>query len=263
MPLTFTDQMNRPVPLDAPPQRIVSLVPSQTELLYDLGLDEQVVGITKFCVHPKRWFRTKQRIGGTKQVHLDRMAQLQPDLIIGNKEENTREDITALAGQWPVWMSDIYHLSDALDMIRKLGQVCDRTSRAHELAGQIQAAFRQIPTPSSPRPRVLYLIWRKPYMAVAKNTFIDDMLTQAGFSNALSDQERYPELTEQDIHTIAPDCVFLSSEPYPFRQKHLNELQALCPQAALHLVDGELFSWYGSRLLRAPAYFRQLRQAVG
>lgn len=262
MSTTFVDQMHRTLHLNRPPQRIVSLVPSQTELLYDLGLDEQVVGITKFCVHPEHWFRSKQRVGGTKQVHLDRVADLQPDLVIGNKEENTREDIEALAARWPVWMSDIYLLADALDMIRKLGQVCARTSRANNLADRIQAAFRQIPPADAEPPRVLYLIWRKPYMAVAKNTFIDAMLTQAGYRNALPEETRYPALTAEELQAARPDCLFLSSEPYPFQEKHLAELQDLCPDTSIHLVDGELFSWYGSRLLQAPAYFRQLRKAT-
>jgi len=260
--MTVTDQMQRTVQLNHPPQRIVSLVPSQTELLHHLGLEQEVVGITKFCVHPEHWFRHKTRVGGTKKVHLDRITELQPDLIIGNKEENTRDEIEALARRWPVWMSDIHTLEDALEMIRKVGQICRRPESASNLAERIQDAFRQIPSPDPAPGRVLYLIWRKPYMAVAKNTFIDEMLLQAGFRNALTDRTRYPELTASDLQKVNPDHIFLSSEPYPFREKHFAELKELCPRASIHLVDGEVFSWYGSRLLQAPAYFRELRKTT-
>src|SRR5579872_378234 len=109
---SFTDQLGRTITLDQPPVRIISLVPSQTELLYDLDAD--VVGITKFCVHPSAWFREKPRIGGTKNIHPDRIAALRPDLIIANKEENDRGQIEALAAQYPVWVSDIHNLTDAL-----------------------------------------------------------------------------------------------------------------------------------------------------
>lgn len=260
--MTVTDQMERTLHLNHPPQRIVSLVPSQTELLYDLGLDEQVVGLTTFCIHPDHWFRHKKRVGGTKKIHIDRIADLGPDLIIGNKEENTKTDIETLASHWPVWMSDIHTLPDALDMIKKVGQVCHRPRQARALSDRIQEAFRQIPPAADRPPRVLYLIWRKPYMAVARNTFIDDMLTQAGFRNALSGQERYPELTEENIQQANPDAIFLSSEPYPFREKHIETLTQICPTASIHLVNGELFSWYGSRLQYAPPYFCELRKSI-
>lgn len=256
---TFTDQMGRQVKLAWPPRRIVSLVPSQTELLHSLGLEQEVVGITKFCVHPEGWRKHKQVIGGTKTPRLEAIRALQPDLIIGNKEENEQSSIEALVQEFSVWMSDIYTLADALQMMRMLGELTDREVKAHELSSTIHQGFLSLPR-LAVSPKVLYLIWRKPWMAVGAHTFIHQMLERCGFINAIADQSRYPALSEEDLQALQPEVVFLSSEPYPFRKKHLAELQALLPQAKLLLVDGELFSWYGSRLLQAPAYFREVQR---
>ncbi|MCB0611080.1 MAG: ABC transporter substrate-binding protein [Lewinella sp.] len=258
----FTDQMGRRIPIPERPERIVSLVPSQTELLADLGLDDEVAGITKFCIHPERWFRSKRRIGGTKQLHLDRIAELDPDLIIGNKEENDREQIEALMGKYPVWMSDIRRLPDALNMIRSIGAITGREAEALDLAGRIGEAFARLDFPEFNRMKVAYLIWRSPFMAAAADTFIDEMLRLAGFDNAFKNRMRYPEISGTDLQDAAPDAVFLSSEPYPFREKHFEEIRDHCPGASLLLVDGEYFSWYGSRLLGAPAYFNGIRKKL-
>src|SRR5690606_18297650 len=138
---TVTDQMRRTVEVPALSRRIISLVPSQTELLFDLGLGDRVVGITKFCIHPDAWFRSKPRVGGTKQVDLDKVRALRPDLIIGNKEENARADIEALEQEFPVWMSDVRDLNDALDMIRGLGALTDTSRKAEAIAAEIDAGF--------------------------------------------------------------------------------------------------------------------------
>jgi len=260
---SFTDQLSRTITLDHPahrPLRIISLVPSQTELLYALGLDTEVVGITKFCIHPDHWFRTKPRIGGTKDVSPEKIAELQPDLIIANKEENVREQIESLATRYPVWVSDIHDLTDALAMIRCLGDIIDRHAQAQAIAGQIQKDFAAL-APVHPSPRTAYLIWRtdKPlsYMAAGRGTFIDDMLHRCGLINVI-DQPRYPVTDPAALATSGCNLILLSSEPYPFRDKHREELQALVPHATIRLVDGEMFSWYGSRLLQAPTYFRTL-----
>src|SRR6185437_6810940 len=134
MKKAFTDMMGNKVVLNYPPRRIISLVPSQTELLYDLGLDGTVVGITKFCVHPNEWFRNKKRVGGTKTLHLNIIEELQPDLIIANKEENTREQIETLSTAYPVWVSNIQTISDGLDMIRKVGELVGKSTEAALLA---------------------------------------------------------------------------------------------------------------------------------
>ncbi len=237
--------------------RIVSLVPSQTELLADLGLSERIVGITKFCVHPPEIRRTAIVVGGTKQVDFDKIAALKPDLIIGNKEENDQVIIKRLAVLYPVWLSDISNLPEALDMIRNVGLLTDTTPAATALARQIATSFADINTPPT-QESVAYLIWRKPYMAAASGTFIDDMLTRAGFRNALVHLSRYPEITPAQLATAAPHRILLSSEPYPFAEKHFAEFQQLCPAARIQVVDGELFSWYGSRLRHTATYLQSL-----
>lgn len=261
----FTDQLNRKIELTTPPQRIVSLVPSQTELLYDLGLRDEVVGITKFCIHPDEWFRTKTRVGGTKKIDFDTIKNLAPDLIIGNKEENEQQQIEQLIPHYPVWMSDIHTLKEALDMITRIGALVGKQQQAVNLKLQIEAAFRNLQLVVSNRtnkpPSVAYLIWKHPYMAAGKNTFINDMLQHCGFQNVFGNSStRYPEIEPEDLTETQPDIILLSSEPYPFKQKHIEEFQQLCPQAKVIIADGEMFSWYGSRLLYAPAYFEKFIQ---
>ena len=264
MQRTFTDQMLREITVEHPPRRIISLVPSQTELLHALGLGEEVVGITKFCVHPEAWYRNKTRVGGTKQAKLEKVAALEPDLIIGNKEENTREDIEILAAQFPVWMSDIHHLSDALGMIRSAGQLVGREAEGEGLAAEIERRFERLERELSDKApiRTAYLIWRKPYMLAASDTFINAMLQQAGLANVFAHRSRYPEVSLEDLARANPQAILLSSEPYPFRERHLEEFSQACPQSRVQLVDGEMFSWYGSRSLEASGYFRGLRREL-
>ncbi len=255
------DQMGRRVAVPASPQRIVSLVPSQTELLFDLGLGARVVGVTKFCIHPAKARQRSAIVGGTKNFDFEKIAALQPDLIIGNKEENYQAGIEQLAATFPVWMSDIGRLAEALDMIRRVGAITGVEARAAMLAADIAAAFGALPAGAEAGPTVAYFIWRKPYMVAATGTFIDEMLRCGGFRNAFAGLGRYPEITAAQLAAAAPARVFLSSEPYPFKARHLAEFQAICPAARVEVVDGELFSWYGSRLLKTAEYLRQLRQA--
>lgn len=256
-PLTVTDQMGRQVAVPFPPRRIVSLVPSQTELLFELGLGERVVGVTKFCTHPTEARQQAAVIGGTKNFDFEQITSLQPDLIIGNKEENYQQGIEQLMAQFPVWMSDISNLEQALDMIRRVGFIGGRKEAAETMAAQIAASFQQLPQPAELVPAA-YLIWRKPYMVAATGTFIDEMLRRAGFRNVFGHLARYPEITPEQLQTAAPRQILLSSEPYPFADKHMAEFQAICPQTEIRIVDGELFSWYGSRLLQSAAYLRML-----
>lgn len=244
------------------PERIISLVPSQTELLYDLGLDSEVVGITKFCVHPEKWFRAKTRVGGTKTLHIDQIKALHPDLIIANKEENTREQIEALQAFTEVYVSDILHIPDALQMIRTVGALTGKSEAAVKMAEAISIRFDELKKISSVPKRVAYLIWKDPFMAVGKDTFIHDMLEVSGWNNVFEDQSRYPETTVEDIRRRNPELVLLSSEPYPFGKKHLAELQAVLPTSRLMLVDGEMFSWYGSRMLKAAGYIEKIIRSM-
>lgn len=245
------------------PQRIISVVPSQTELLFDLGLADEVVGITKFCIHPAHKVRGKVIVGGTKTLHSDRIHALRPDLILANKEENTREQIEELQRHYPVHVTDVVTLPDALAMIREVGALVGKGEQAEEMVVQIA---QTLPIRSSEEVpaglRVAYFIWRKPYMVAAGDTFIHAMLDAAGFQNAFAGQSRYPEVSPDDLRATQPDLIFLSSEPYPFSRKHVAELEVICPSARVLVVDGEVFSWYGSRLLRAGDYFRNLHNEI-
>jgi ABC-type Fe3+-hydroxamate transport system substrate-binding protein len=260
-PITLQDQMGNHITLEQMPKHIISLVPSQTELLFDLGLGDRIVGVTKFCIHPKDQVNQKAIIGGTKNFKFDVIDQLQPDLIIGNKEENYQEGIAQLQQKHPVWMSDIYILSDALDMIKQIGELTGTEAKASEIRHRIKTGFEQL-QPSEPSIKTAYFIWRKPYMAVASNNIIDHILQRCGFENIFAHLSRYPEITTAQLQEANPQLILLSSEPYPFKEKHVAEFQALCPEAVIKVVDGEMFSWYGSRLLHAPAYLKQIIKEV-
>lgn len=257
----YVDHIGNTIEIENTPKRIVSLVPSQTELLYDLGLEEEVVGITKFCIHPNHWFRTKKRIGGTKNVHTDWVAELKPDLIIANKEENVQEQVNELRNIAPVWTSEISCLASAVRMIRDIGIITNKSERALQIANEIESLFNKIQIPEK-KLSVLYLIWREPYMVAGEDTFIHQMLGYCGCKNVVEHINRYPTLSANEIQLLNPAVVMLSSEPYPFKEKHILELQDLLPNSKLLLVDGELFSWYGSRLLKSPTYLKELQTTL-
>jgi ABC-type Fe3+-hydroxamate transport system substrate-binding protein len=260
---SFTDQIGNSISLQSFPKRIISLVPSQTELLYTLQLNEEVVGITKFCVHPEIWFRTKTRVGGTKDVKFDVIEQLQPDLILANKEENVKEQIEYLSKKFPVWISDVDDVKSACDMISHIGLMTGKNVIASSLIAMITEGFSGLKSfVSSTKIPVGYLIWKDPFMSVGGDTFINNMLNACGFENVFASRKRYPEITIEDIKQSECKVLFLSSEPYPFKQKHIDELQKELPDVVIKLVDGEMFSWYGSRMLPAIDYFKKLIQEV-
>ena len=258
--LLVTDQMNNLVRIPQNPSRIISLVPSQTELLFYLGLSDKVVGITKFCIHPKAEVKGKTLVGGTKNFNFDTIHQLQPDLIIGNKEENYPEGIKMLRQHYPVWMSDINTLTDAWEMIGRVAALTGTQDKAKDLLNAITLGFDNLSASISVN--TAYFIWRNPYMAVGSNTFIHAIMTKAGFNNVFSPLHRYPVITPEELKKAKPQMILLSSEPYPFREKHINEIKLLCPSAIVKLVDGEMFSWYGSRLQHTPAYLQSLQQLI-
>lgn len=264
MQKSFTDQMGRELTINFPPKRIISVVPSQTELLFDLGLDQEIIGLTKFCIHPIEKFAERTKVGGTKKLNIDLIKDLKPDLIIGNKEENTQSDIEELAADFPVWMSDIFTLDDAMKTIGQIGELVDREPEASYLNHLISAGFNDLKTLALQQhidKKVAYLIWRKPYMAAGKNTFINDILLINGMTNVIT-QERYPSVTLAELKTLNCELILLSSEPYPFGEKHIEGIQAVIPEAKIILVDGEMFSWYGSRLVKAVQYFFEFQKQI-
>ena len=255
-----SDQLGRRVEAPKFPKRIISLVPSQTELLFDLGVNDRLIGVTKFCIHPPDWLKSKTIIGGTKNFKFDIIEQLQPDLIIGNKEENYLEGISELEKKYPVWMSDIYTINDALDMFTSVGSIINAEHKAALFRAELENDLTSMEPPL--KGNALYLIWKSPFMAAGGNTFINEMMKLAGFENVLKSDSRYPEISIDWIKTLHPDYILLSSEPYPFKQKHIEELEALIPNVKVKLVDGEIFSWYGSRMLKARDYFTKLAASV-
>lgn len=257
----FIDQLQRKVYVDEFPKRIVSLVPSITELLADLNLNAEVVGITKFCVHPENWFNIKTRIGGTKNVNINKIISLQPDLIIANKEENVKDQTELLEKIVPVFITDVNDFNAALQMIEQIGAITNKAEAATLIIQKIKNEFELLKMPKK-KLRVCYLIWKDPYMTIGGDTFIHSMLLKCGFENIFSERKRYPEITVEEIKNENFDVLLLSSEPYPFRQKHYYELQSHLPDKKILLVDGEMFSWYGSRLILTTEYFKKLHREL-
>ncbi len=242
------------------PQKIISLVPSITELLAHLQLENETIGITKFCIHPTDWFKQKEKIGGTKNINIAKILSLQPDLIIANKEENVQSQIYELSLHFNVLLTDIKNIADALQMINTIGMLTNRVLQANELVSKIEESFYKIAT--SKKIKTLYLIWQNPYMTIGGDTFIDSMMQQAGFQNVCNHLTRYPTLTIEEIVALAPEIVLLSSEPFPFKEKHIEPIKKHLPNTKIILADGEMFSWYGNRMLLAAEYFKQLKTLI-
>lgn len=261
----FSDQLGTLHHFEKTPQRIVSLVPSQTELLYDLGLEGAIVGITKFCVHPIHFKATKQIIGGTKQVKFDKIRALHPDVIIANKEENTLEMVEELSTICPVWVTNIITLEDNLQMIADFGQLFNKRTEAQKWMDKINFAFQDFRNFIKDKPvkKVAYFIWANPYMVAGKDTYINELLQLNHFQNIYENKPRYPEIDLKKIQEEGdPDIVFLSSEPFPFKDDHAFEIGRFTHHATTMFVDGEYFSWYGSRLIKAFDYFKQIHQKL-
>ena len=255
--MRFKDQMGRTLELKNTPKRVVSLVPSITEFLFDLDLVP--LGVTKFCVHPTDARQRSKVIGGTKNPKIDRILSLEPDLIIANKEENRQEDIDALSEHCPVYVSDVSTVESALEMMLALGEILERSSKSQVICDEIKLKWNQIP--QQKEKKVVYLIWKDPYMAAGNDTYIHDVIHRLSWTNAIT-SPRYPQTSLEELEAIRPDFVLLSSEPFPFKEKHIDELSEKLPQSKVILVDGEAFSWYGSRMLPAAEYLSKLHDEV-
>jgi ABC-type Fe3+-hydroxamate transport system substrate-binding protein len=261
--IAHTDQMGRIFAYGQNPMRIVSLVPSITELLFDLGLADRLVGRTKFCILPDPEVKSIPVVGGTKQIHFDVIERLKPDLIIGNKEENTKEDIEFLEKIYPVWMSDVEKWEDMIDLILKLGHLTGQSSRSDQLIIQYEQLYGEWwEFFAKKQLNVAYLIWRNPFMAAGSGTFIDNFLNFLGIKNAFNHLQRYPEINASTELSGKVSHVFLSSEPYPFTEIHFSEVQTIFPGASIIIVDGMFFSWYGSRLLHMKKYIYELNSLI-
>ena len=239
--------------------RIVSLVPSITESLFDFGLTEmEVVGRTKFCIHPKTLITKVPVIGGTKNLNLDKIKALKPDLIIANKEENEKLQIEELGKYFEIWLTNIENLQDNQNFLTELGTLLNKQELALNFNEKINVIFDSSKE-LAPK-KVAYLIWKNPYMTVGSDTFIHEIIEKIGFTNLFKDSKRYPEISVNQMKEA--EYVFLSSEPFPFQQKHIDELQKELPDSKIMLVDGEAFSWYGTHLSRCGDYFKTLREII-
>lgn len=234
--------------------RIISLVPSLTELLIDLGLIDQLVGRTKFCIHPKEIITSIPKIGGTKNARIKDILNLKPDLVIANKEENTKSDIEALQPFTKVHVTNIATFEDALAAITEIGILTDRVEESKNITSKIESEFAKLQRTSTPK-TACYLIWNDPMMTVGKDTYIHDMLCKCGLINVFESTTRYPTISVSAIREKNPDLILLSSEPFPFKQMHVESYKQTFPESKVILVDGEYFSWYGSRMLKAVKYF--------
>lgn len=242
------------------PKSIVSLVPSLTELLFDLGLGDRLTGRTRFCIHPEEKVESVPIVGGTKNPRLDKIIEIQPDLVIANREENRKEDVEELAGLLDVMVTDIHTIEDALLTIYDIGKRCGAKNKADALIENIRAEMNQVP--NEPLQSVAYFIWREPWMTIGRDTYIHSVLSHWKFENVFGDQKRYPKTTLNELRKKAPDLILLSSEPYPFKEKHREEVEAVCPDSRVLMVDGEWFSWYGTRMLPAFRRLNSFRKAI-
>lgn len=250
------DGIRKQIVVNDAPKKIISLVPSQTEFMFDLGLDNEIIGITNYCIHPQNKVVQKIKIGGTKRVDIAKIRALQPDIIFANKEENEKQDIELLSKEFLVYTSDVVTIEDAYQMMLDIGALCNKEDAAHAWVKRIQMSLQT--EKQKQWGKALYLIWRKPWMSVGKDTFIHHIMQYMGFENCMQHTTRYPILSNDEIIAMQPDVILLSSEPYAFRERHIEEMQALCPNARIMLVDGEIFSWYGSRMQYISAYRDQL-----
>lgn len=237
--------------------RIVSLVPSITELLYTLALTSNVVGITQFC--PENKHHSATPIGGTKTVAIQKIEALSPDIIIANKEENTETDILQLAENHQVWLTDIKTLDDAQKLIQHSGALFNRVPEAAYLNHLITQGFNDLKTlkQNLSTQTFLYFIWKSPDMVAGNDTFIHHLITEfLPLENACK-HPRYPALEHLTLSST-PNWIFLSSEPYPFSEKHYKTYQDKFPNSKIKCVDGTYFSWYGSRLIDTIHYFHEI-----
>ena len=240
-----------------PPERIVSLCPSITETLFALGAGPRVVGRTRYCIHPANRVAPIPTVGGTKTVDLSRVEALRPDLVVAVQEENSESQIRALAQRHEVLLLDPVDIPTALQDILRLGARVGSTASAVGLVHEITAAFEAVPRAADIP--VVYLIWRKPLMAVGAGTYIDALLVRLGLINQASGlPSRYPTLDRAAIGRLSPRLVLASTEPFPFAENHLAELRATFPGACPVRVDGEMFSWHGARMKLAARYFGEL-----
>ncbi|TMB99361.1 MAG: cobalamin-binding protein [Chloroflexi bacterium] len=264
---TYTDALNRSINLEQPAARIVSLVPSITEALFTFGLNEAIVGVTRYCVEPAAGVAEKAKVGGTKMLDVRSVLDLQPDLVIANAEENRQEDIRQLlaAGQ-RVFVTFPRTVASAVQMLRQLAQMTGSTEAATPILDEAEAALAEArqANHSRPRLRVFCPIWRRPWMTVGPNTYMHDFIAACGGFNVFSERhERYPKAELDEVARRVPQVILLPNEPYPFAPKHIGELTEYKYVPAvrdkrIYLLDGKHLCWYGPRIAGSLRYVQGL-----
>ncbi|WP_421773126.1 helical backbone metal receptor [Gracilimonas sp.] len=244
---------------DLPYTRIISLVPSLTELLVDLGLIDQLIGRTRFCIHPEG-IDDVEIIGGTKNPNLEKIVELKPDFIVANKEENRKEDIELLKKYTKVRVTEIDSIQDAILEISSLGEILGVKEKAGAMVNKITALLND--RPSKPPLSVAYFIWKDPWMTIGNDTYIHDVLHKYGLDNVYGLRKRYPKTNLDELLGHSPELILLSSEPYPFKEKHIDEIKSFCPDSRIELINGEWFSWYGSRMTKAFSFLNDWRASL-
>lgn len=234
---------------------MISLAPGITDTLYSLQLDDEIVGRTRYCIYPKNKVEQSETIGGTKKVNVDKIRSLKPDLIIAEKEENTKEIVEMLEKEFPVYVAEVQTVDDAYKMIESMGKITAREQQAEQLISSIKSGFSDLPKVE--HKKIGYVIWTNPYMVVGNNTYINSVLTQLGYDNVFNRFEgRYPTVTLEDLQKANLDELFLATEPFPFKEEHLEQFSELLPNVKISIIDGEMF-WYGPRMLDATQYFQK------
>jgi len=235
--------------------KVISLVPSITEALFDLGLTEnEVIGRTKFCIHPEEKVKNVAVIGGTKNINIEKIKDLQPDIILANKEENIKEQVEALMGDFNVVVTNVETIEDNYYLLKNLGLLFNKEEKAQQFNLKTYEVLSQAKIDSPIK--VAYLIWKNPYMTIGSDTFIHRILSEIGFENIFKNKTRYPIIETEDL--AEAEIIMLSSEPFPFKEKHIKELKAFYPNKKIMIVDGEAFSWYGTHIAKCENYFKEL-----
>lgn len=243
-----------------PARRIVSLIPSITEILFAIGAGDRVVGCTIYCTEPPEGVATKTRVGGEKNPRLDVIRELSPDLVIANVEENVREHVETLRA-WgiPVHVTYPRTVADGIRLVGELGALLEVGEPARGLEAELQARYDQVRAAAAGRRprRVFCPIWRRPYMTINRDTYVHDMLAVSGGANVFGDEPtRYPEVSLEQVAAADPEVILLPDEPYRFRRAHVADFAPFPDLPAvrdgrIHLVDGKLLSWYGPRIAEA------------
>ena len=266
--IVLTDALGDELRLGGPAKRIVSLVPSISESLIELGAGGTLVGITNYCVHPAAAVASIAKVGGTKGFAFDKIAALTPDLIIANKEENRKHHIDKLRESYPVFVTYPRTVGEAIDMVGDLGTLTGTVERAQAFAAAYQEIISRGPPGQHAAPlRTACLIWRDPWMAAGPGTYMSDLLETVGFQIVFTDDDgRYPETTLEAIIERTPQVIILPDEPYEFAEKDQKDVERVLVEkghrARVVLMDGSYLTWFGTRTLPGLRYLHGLRREL-